>query len=223
MSSSSIDARPPAGLLEVQRIARATAEWATSRTQPGMTEIELRDLAEAHARELGAVDFWSITNVGFGQRSTICFPDQPPTDNGLGAADVGHVDIHPVAEDGWWGDCTRTFVLGTDAEHDRAFEAVREIHEATLARCSPGMRAQELFVPCEAAMRAAGYRLLDPWSNIGHSLGLGSAYDEKFIDATNERPMWGAWAVEPFLGSDAFGVKLEDVVWFGAGGCVVLP
>ena len=222
MSSSSTEPRPPEGLLEAQRIARATAEWAASRAEPGLTEIELRDLAEAYAQELGAVEFWSITNVGFGNRSTICFPDQPPTENRLGAVDVGHVDVHPVTEDGWWGDCTRTFVLGSDAEHARALATVRELHERTLARCSPGMRAQELFVPCEAAMRAAGYRLLDPWSNIGHSIGRGSAYDEKFIDATNERPMWNAWAVEPFLGTGTFGVKLEDVVWFGPEGCVVL-
>jgi hypothetical protein len=34
--------------------------------------------------------------------------------------------------------------------------------------------------------------------------------------------MWGAWAVEPFLGTAGFGVKLEDVVWFGPDGCVVV-
>jgi len=224
VSSSSGDAHhhPPEGLLDVQWIARTTAEWATGHAEPGMTEIELRDLVEAHARELGAVDFWSITNVGFGSRSTICFPDQPPTGNTLGAVDVGHVDVHPVSERGWWGDCTRTLVTGDGEEHGRALGVVQELHERTLARCTPGMRAQELFVPCEAAMRAAGYRLLDPWSNIGHSISHGSAYDEKFIDATNERPMWGAWAVEPFLGTEEFGVKLEDVVWFGSDGCVVL-
>jgi hypothetical protein len=84
------------------------------------------------------------------------------------------------------------------------------------------MRACDLFEGCFAAIGAAGYRLLDPWSNIGHSLKQGSAYDEKFIDAMNERQMWGAWAVEPFLGTDEFGVKLEDVVWFGEDGCEVL-
>jgi Xaa-Pro dipeptidase len=34
--------------------------------------------------------------------------------------------------------------------------------------------------------------------------------------------MWGAWAIEPFLGTDRFGVKLEDLVWFGRDRCVVL-
>jgi Xaa-Pro dipeptidase len=213
---------PPDGLVEVQRVAIEVAEQAVAAAAPGMTEVELRDLVEEWLCDRGCAEVWSITNVGFGARSTICFPDQPPTDNRLGRNDVGHVDLHPISAAGWWGDCTRTFVLGSDPERERALAAVREIHAATLARCRPGMPASELFEGCHAAIEAAGYRLLDPWSNIGHSLRQGSAYDDKFIDAANETPMWGAWAVEPFLGTDAYGVKLEDVVWFGADGCTVV-
>ena len=212
----------PEGLVAVQRAAREAAEDGVRLARAGMTEIELRDLVEQLLRDRGCAEVWSITNVGFGARSTICFPDQPPTETRLGPADVGHVDVHPISADGWWGDCTRTFQLGDEAERTRAFETVRRIHEETLARCVPGMRACDLFRGCVDAIEAAGYRLLDPWSNIGHSLKHGSAYDEKFIDATNERAMWGAWAIEPFLGTDELGVKLEDVVWFGEGGCEVL-
>jgi Xaa-Pro dipeptidase len=212
----------PEGLVGVQRVARECAEEAVRLAQVGMTEIELRDIVEQLLADRGCAELWSITNVSFGLRSTICFPDQPPTENTLGPADVGHVDVHPISVDGWWGDCTRTFQLGEDAERARAFEAVRRIHEETLARCTPGMRACDLFNGCFASIQAAGFKLHDPWSNIGHSLKHGSAYDEKFIDATNEREMWGAWAVEPFLGTAEFGVKLEDVVWFGEVGCEVL-
>jgi Xaa-Pro aminopeptidase len=213
---------PPEGLVAVQEIAVEVAELAVATAAPGMTEIELRDLAEQWLRERGCEEVWSITNVGFGARSTICFPDQPPTANVLGPTDVGHVDVHPVSRDGWWGDCTRTVSLGGVPEHEAALAAVCEIHAATLARARPGMPARELFAGAHAAIEAAGYRLLDPWSNIGHSLRQGSAYDDKFIDAANERPMWGAWAIEPFLGNDEFGVKVEDVVWFGPDRCVVI-
>jgi Xaa-Pro aminopeptidase len=212
----------PEGLVAVQRVARETAEEAAKLARAGMTEIELRDVAEGLLRKRGCAEVWTITNVGFGPRSTICFPDQPPTGTKLGPADVGHIDLHPIAADDWWGDCTRTFQLGDDPARSRAMETVRRIHEETLARCTPGMRAADLFEGCLDAIEAAGYRLLDPWSNIGHSLKQGSAYDEKFIDVTNARPMWGAWAIEPFLGTDAFGVKLEDVVWFGEDRCDVL-
>jgi Xaa-Pro aminopeptidase len=212
----------PEGLVAVQQVARACAEEAVRLARVGMTEIELRDVVEGLLADHGSTDLWSITNVSFGPRSTICFPDQPPTGTRLGAQDVGHVDVHPISVDGWWGDCTRTFQLGDDAERARAFETVRRIHEETLARCVPGMRACDLFAGCFESIQAAGFKLHDPWSNIGHSLKHGSAYDEKFIDATNDREMWGAWAVEPFLGTDEFGVKLEDVVWFGEDGCEVL-
>lgn len=218
-----VASEPPEGLAAVQRIAREAADWAVSRARPGMAEVELRDLVEARLREAGAPATWSITNVGFGRRSTICFPDQPPTGTVLRDVDVGHVDVHPIAGENWWGDCTRTLLVGGGApEHVRALDELRSIHAATLARCRPGMPARELFAGCHAAIEAAGYRLLDPWGNIGHSLRQGSAYDEKFIDVSNGREMWGAWAIEPFLGCDDFGVKLEDVVWFGPDGCTVL-
>jgi Xaa-Pro aminopeptidase len=220
--SFSADQGAPEGLVSVQRIARETAEWAVARVEPGMSEIELRDLVEEHARGLGADGFWSITNVGFGARSTICFPDQPPTENRLRSSDIGHVDVHPISRDGWWGDCTRTFAVGQHDEHQRALAVVRRIHDETVARCRPGMPARDLFASCLTAIEEAGFRLLDPWSNIGHSLRHGSAYDDKFIDATNDRQMWGAWAIEPFLGNDEFGVKLEDVVWLADEGCTVL-
>jgi Xaa-Pro aminopeptidase len=212
----------PEGLVDVQRVARETAEEAARLAREGMSEIELRDLVEQMLRDRGCAEVWSITNVGFGPRSTICFPDQPPTDTRLGPADVGHVDVHPISADGWWGDCTRTFQLGDDPDRARALDVVLRIHDETLARCTPGMKAKELFEGCYESILAAGYRLLDPWSNIGHSLKHGSAYDEKFIDATNVRAMWGAWAIEPFLGTGEFGVKVEDVVWFGEDGCEVL-
>ena len=212
----------PEGLRAVQRVARAVADEATRAARPGMTEIELRDLTETLLRGAGCADVWTITNVGFGERSTICFPDQPPTANVLRDVDVGHVDVHPISAENWWGDCTRTFLVGEDADYTRALETVLRIHEETLARCRPGMPARELFAGCLESIEAAGYRLLDPWSNIGHSLRQGSAYDEKFIDATNERELWGAWAIEPFLGTERFGVKVEDVVWFALDGCEVL-
>ena len=30
--------------------------------------------------------------------------------------------------------------------------------------------------------------------------------------------MWGAWAIEPFVGNYLAAIKLEDVVWFGSDG-----
>jgi Xaa-Pro aminopeptidase len=213
---------PPEGLVRVQRIAREVAEEACAGTAPGASELETAARVAALLRERCVEETWSITNVGFGEGSRICFPTYPPTERVLGQVDVGHVDVHPAAADGWWGDCTRTVVSGESSAHAQALADLRRIHEDALARCRPGMRARDLFDPTLEAIEAAGYELLDLWHNIGHSLRRGSAYDDKFIDTTNETEMWGAWAIEPFIGRDGFGVKLEDVVWFGDGGCEVL-
>ena len=190
------------------------------RLRDGQPTWTLHDPARNQFFRIDWQTFCILRHWGLDDPQRIC--EQVATETTLRPNDVGHVDVHPISADGWWGDCTRTFQLGSDGERTRAFETVRRIHDETLARCTPGMQACDLFNGCFESIQAAGYKLHDPWSNIGHSLKRGSAYDEKFIDATNEREMWGAWAVEPFLGTDAFGVKLEDVVWFGEEGCEVL-
>src|SRR5439155_42460 len=98
----------------------------------------------------------------------------------------------------------------------------REVADAAVRAVRPGMTEIELRDLAEQLLREAGCAEVWSITDIGHSLRRGSAYDEKFIDATNGREMWGAWAIEPFLGTDRFGVKLEDLVWFGSDGCVVL-
>ena len=64
--------------------------------------------------------------------------------------------------------------------------------------------------------------LLDLLANIGHSLTAGAAYLHNFIDAGNQTPMWGAWAIEPFAARGDIAVKVEDLVWFGRERCMVL-
>ena len=77
------------------------------------------------------------------------------------------------------------------------------------------MGACDWFAVFEAELDKTEYVLLDRLSNIGHSLDANSSYDEGYIDAWNDTVMTGAWAVEPFIGNHLYGVKREDVVWFG--------
>ena len=50
----------------------------------------------------------------------------------------------------------------------------------------------------------------------------GAAYLHNFIDAGNQTPMWGAWAVEPFASRGDVAVKVEDLVWFGREQCQIV-
>jgi Xaa-Pro dipeptidase len=77
------------------------------------------------------------------------------------------------------------------------------------------MRACHIFEIFEKTLKPTGYLLLDRLQNIGHSLTQNSSYDGGYLDAFNETILEGAWAVEPFIGNHLYGVKLEDVLWFG--------
>jgi hypothetical protein len=79
-----------------------------------------------------------------------------------------------------------------------------------------------LFAAFAEALAPTGLKLLDRLGNIGHSLGQNTSYDLGYLDPWNETRLRGAWAVEPFVGNHLWGVKLEDVVWFGSERCTVI-
>ena len=83
------------------------------------------------------------------------------------------------------------------------------------------MPASELFGLAAELLERDGLELLDLLGNIGHDLGYGAAVTW-FIDAGNETPIWGAWAIEPHVGRGGLGAKFEDLVWLGPEGAVVL-
>jgi Xaa-Pro aminopeptidase len=213
---------PPAGLCEAQRLAVDVAEALAERVEPGRSERDFFLDAESLLRETGAEDTWTPTNVGFGAGTLTCFPTDFPSDRVLWNIDLGFVDVHPITASGWWGDCTRSFQRGVNTGYAAALDEIRRIHETTLAAARPGMRACDLFFAFERARESSGLVLLDRLNNIGHSLGQGSSYDLGYLDPWNETPLWGAWAVEPFVGNHLWGVKIEDVIWFGPTECTVL-
>lgn len=207
---------PPAGLVEAQRFAIRVAEASAAQAAAGETERQVRDRTEALVTEWGGDGVWTPTVVGFGIGTLSCFPTDVPSERALWNLDLGMIDVHPVTAEGWWGDCTRTFQRGDNVAQAEALATVERIHATVLAAVRPGMRACDLFAVFNEELGKTPYMLLDRLSNIGHSLDANSSYDDGYIDAWNETVMTGAWAVEPFIGNHLYGVKREDVVWFGA-------
>jgi Xaa-Pro aminopeptidase len=206
---------PPAGLVEAQRFAIRVAEASAAQAAAGETERQVRDRTEALVTEWGGDGVWTPTVVGFGIGTLSCFPTDVPSERALWNLDLGMIDVHPVTAEGWWGDCTRTFQRGDNLAQAEALTTVERIHATVLAAVRPGMRACDLFAVFDEELGKTPYVLLDRLSNIGHSLDANSSYDDGYIDAWNETVMTGAWAVEPFIGNHLYGVKREDVVWFG--------
>lgn len=184
-------------------------------TLPGQTEKQVVKRADSLIISAGGVGVWTPTVVGFGKGTLSCFPTDVPSDRPLWSIDLGHVDVHPITTDGWWGDCTRTLQAGDNRPQAAAVACIQRIHEHVLASARPGMRACDLFAIFAKELAGTKYLLMDRLENIGHSLTQNSSYDGGYIDAYNETLMTGAWAVEPFIGTHLYGVKLEDVLWFG--------
>ncbi|MEU5724958.1 M24 family metallopeptidase [Micromonospora sp. NPDC047738] len=215
MTDHEITDEPPAGLVAAQRIAIKVAEAGTEAAVAGQTERELHRIIDQMVLDAGAVGTWTPTTVGFGIGTLSCFPTDVPTDRALWNLDLGMIDVHPVTVDGWWGDCTRSFQRGDNHAQREALATIERIHATVLAAAKPGMRACDWFGVFSDELAKTPYVLLDRLSNIGHSLTANSSYDDGYIDASNETVMRGAWAVEPFIGNHLYGVKREDVVWFG--------
>lgn len=213
---------PPAGLVAAQRLAIQVAEEIASNAQPGETEITIRDRADQRMLELGSTEPWTPTVVGVGIGTLSCFPTDIPSERFLWNLDLGFVDVHPTTKDGWFGDCTRSFIRGNNVPQQRALDTIEALHAGVLAAARPGMRACDWFAEFEALRAPTGLLLLDRLQNIGHSITQDSSYDEGYIDEWNETPLTGAWAVEPFIGNHLYGVKREDIVWFGPTKCTVI-
>ena len=213
---------PPEGLVRAQRLAIEVAETIAREASAGDTERLTRDRADALVVELGGTGVWTPTTVGFGVGTLSCFPTDVPSERVLWNLDLGMVDVHPVTPDGWWGDCTRSLLRGDNPDQAEALATVERIHRELLAAAAPGMRARDWFAVFRSQLDKTPYVLLDRLSNIGHSLDASTSYDDGYIDAWNDTEMRGAWAVEPFIGTHLYGVKREDVVWFGPNRVTVL-
>lgn len=212
----------PAGLIKAQQLAKAAAQAGLAVLRPGVTEFAVEEAIHDYLRAHGAAGIWTITNVGLGENAKVCFPTQGPGAQAAAVRDVLMVDVHPIAAGGFWGDCTRCRVIGDYPAATDALRDLENIHRDTLALCRPGMPASELFCLSRERLTREGFILLDLLGNIGHSLTAGAAYTHGFIDAGNDTPMWGAWAIEPFAQRGDVAVKVEDVVWFGRERCEIL-
>lgn len=213
---------PPPGLIHAQALAKGAIEAGFANIAQGVTEQDI-DLAVSDFLRANDVEHvWTITNVGLGENTKICFPTKHPSDLKATDRDVLMLDVHPITAAGFWGDCTRCKVIGDYPQADQALADLERIHRETLAFCRPGMMASELFAISHEKLVSEGFVLLDQLGNIGHSLAPGAAYLHNFIDAGNDSPMWGAWAIEPFAARDDIAVKVEDLVWFGRHVCTVL-
>ena len=137
----------------------------------------------------------------------------------VGSSEIG-LDVAP-AVDGWLSDCCRTFVVGGGPEEHCLVGEVERIQSALIDHVRPGMPASEPFPFGASLVADAGPKVLDLLDNIGRTIGRELA-TEGCIDASNDTPMWGAWTIEPHVGTQARGVKVDDMLRLPRHGSAVV-
>ena len=208
------------GLDDAQRATLGVIDELLGEVEPGVSERELAARALELARARGASGVWTPIAVGAGPGNLVCHPDYPPTERRVADVDLVWLDVTPEF-DGWPGDATRSVVVGSDPAREQIVADCTRVLAHTIAAIEPGMPARELFHVARDLLDRDGYELLDLLGNIGHDLDRGGAVTG-FIDPRNTTPMWGCWALEPHIGMDGIGAKVEDLVWIGEEGVRVI-
>jgi Xaa-Pro aminopeptidase len=178
----------------------------------GRTEVEVGAdiaaaiLAEGHV----AVDF---TIVGSGPNGAS--PHHELSDRVVEAGDLVVVDIGGELPSGYRSDCTRTYVVGGEADAETAewYAVLQEAQRAACAAVRPGIAAQEVDAVARRVITDAGWgeRFIH---RTGHGIGL-DTHEAPYIVAGNDLPLVPgmAFSVEPGIYlAGRCGARIEDIV-----------
>ena len=136
-------------------------------------------------------------------------PIRRATDRTLKIGDSVMVDVGAALE-GYQGDATRTFVLGTPSSAQlAAWDVVRRAYDAALALARPGIPCKDLHRVSSEIIEGAGFSVAQ---RIGHGIGLATSYEWPSLD-TEEAPLEPGVTIciEPGVYAPGIGnMKLED-------------
>ncbi|MGH2347657.1 MAG: M24 family metallopeptidase, partial [Chloroflexota bacterium] len=179
--------RKDAAEIELLKAAAATADAGVRAVyealRPGITEVQLVDVAGTAMRRAGA-DAVAFAGVGAGAHSAL--PHHHPDQTALRAGDVVFIDIGSTLN-GYCSDITRMAIVG-GAAPDPEFERVRAVVEAAvraaLDTARPGVAARAVDAAAREVITAAGYGE-NFVHRTGHGLGL-SVHEPPYITSTED-------------------------------------
>jgi Xaa-Pro aminopeptidase len=183
-------------------------EW----LRPGRTEDEVAaDIASA-IREAGhaAVGFVIVASGANGAS-----PHHSSGTRVIGEGDPVVVDIGGPMPDGYWSDCTRTYVAGgaAPAEFSAYYEVLYAAQQAAVAAVRPGVRAADVDAAAREIIAEAGFGEAF-LHRTGHGIGL-DGHEDPYIVAGNDIALEPgmAFSVEPGIYlAGRHGARIEDIV-----------
>ncbi len=229
----------------VQQIAKDTMDVLRAAARPGMTEIELADLAGETMRKRGVTSFWyhSIPALVFaGERTVLSLSasEYAPTDYQFKENDMITVDLAPEIER-MWADYARTIILQDgkavpggeirDAVFADGVAMEDKLHAHLVQTAKPDMTFHDLHAEMDAFLRENGYENLDFLGNFGHSIvedmPEGTFFElvrdgRVFFDPNSHEKLSSVrfFTFEPHIrkaGGGRYGFKREDIYYFENG------
>jgi Xaa-Pro aminopeptidase len=134
----------------------------------------------------------------------------------LSAGETILVDVSPRGPAGYYGDCTRTFVVDGDGGWERrAHVAVTAAREAALDELAAGVPARRVQEEAAAEVAAYGFRIDSDEQGFVHSVGHGigmSLHEGPSFRDDEPLPVGAVVTIEPGVyDPEQGGVRVEDV------------
>jgi Xaa-Pro aminopeptidase len=198
-------------LAESYRLALVGQEAVFAAARVGVTEIELFSAAQAAAQNASGNPIQFIAGIGAGRSTAGVAP--PVVVPGRQAVESGDAVLSDVAvrHRGYWGDTTRSSVVGANAEVQAVIDELAGILREVVARLVPGTPVKALHAFMRDRIHAGYPDGVFPHHG-GHGLGVGVGEDPQIIPSEESVIEAGmVFAVEPgvyFAGR--FGVRVED-------------
>ncbi|MGE4278292.1 MAG: type I methionyl aminopeptidase [Magnetospirillum sp.] len=207
------------GMRRAGGLAAATLDFIAPYIKPGTTTAELDRLCEQFMRDAGAVP-GTIGYHGYQHASCISVNHVVthgiPGDKVLATGDIVNIDVTPVL-DGWYGDSSRTFLVGNvRALPRRLVDAAYRAMMAGIAVIRPGATLGDVGAAIEAVARAERFSVVRDF--CGHGLGR-AFHDAPLVQHTGKAGTGVVlepgmiFTVEPMLNAGKAEIKILPDGW----------
>ncbi|MGL5540034.1 MAG: M24 family metallopeptidase [Erysipelotrichaceae bacterium] len=152
---------------QANEIAMEAYNYLLTQVQPGMQEMEVRNILEGKMMQLGASKASFDTIIASGHRGAL--PHGVASDKVIESTDLVTVDFGCVYH-GYCSDITRTFAMSKqiDPKLLDIYETVRAAQQLALEACAPGKTTKEIDAIARNYIESKGYG-----AYFGHGLGHG--------------------------------------------------
>jgi methionyl aminopeptidase len=201
-------------LMDVRGRTRRAVHLIAGQIEPGMAEEEAKAIARETLKEMEMRRGWHHIIVRCGPNTTKDFMEKSEPGVVLGENDIFFVDIGPIYGD-TEGDAGDTFVFGSNPEHVRAKQEVRQIwDEVRHEWFTTGSTGTQLYDHARAVAAGYGWKLNMDLS--GHRLSdfPHSAHYDGPLAEVAFRPNPNLWVLEIAIAhpDGAFGAFYEDLL-----------